>query len=44
VEQDRGAHHATADDDHLRGRFHRGIPASKFSRYSRSDYKTMEVS
>src|SRR5580704_17664435 len=44
VEQDRGAHHATADDDHLRGRFHRGIPASKFSRYSRSDYRTLEVS
>src|ERR1041385_6314002 len=43
VVQDRGANHTTADDDHLRGRFHRGIPPSNFSRYSRSDYRTMEV-
>ena len=43
VVQDRGADHTTADDDYLRGSFHPGIPTCKFSRYSRSDYKTMEV-
>ena len=30
VVQDRGAHHTAADDDYLRGRFHRGIPTSNF--------------